>query len=143
MKITATLSDAFLDGEYDTEFAADWGYLTSQEQAVIAEFMHNIGNGYALRGKNKPSWVYDDYETIPGTSGYEAENYWHYHCGPTWNNAPFKSQTIDLKFNPGGMQSNECIHYAKVSSTEIVIVGYSRNHIPFLKSEDTLNPFFN
>ncbi|WP_225371497.1 hypothetical protein [Klebsiella pneumoniae] len=142
MKITATFSDAFLEGDYDTEFATDWKFLTPEEQAVIAEFMHDVGNGYALRGKNKPSWVYDDYGTIPGTNGYMAENYWHYHCGPTWNSAPFKSQTIDLKFNPGGMQSGECIHYAKISSDSIVIVGYSRKHIPFLKSEDSNNPFF-
>lgn len=142
MKITATLSDAFLNGTSNIEFITDWQFLTLEEQTVIAEFMHDIGNGYALRGKNKPSWVDDDHDTIPGTEGYEAENYWHYHCGPSWYPGIFRGQTLDLKFNPGGMHSDECIHYAKTSEQTITIVGYSRKHIPFLKSDNKRNPLF-
>ncbi|EEZ9010101.1 hypothetical protein C2D52_002889, partial [Escherichia coli O57:H16] len=67
---------------------------------------------------------------------------WHYHCGPTWYPNTFKNYTINLNFNPGGMHSNECIHYAK-NDNEIVIVGFSREHIPFLSSDGNNNPLFN
>ncbi len=50
---------------------------------------------------------------IPGSDNYEQENYWHYHCGPTWYPNTFKNYTINLNFNPSGRHSNECIHYAK------------------------------
>ncbi|MEN3751666.1 hypothetical protein ABC733_00085 [Mangrovibacter sp. SLW1] len=131
MKIIATLADSFMNGSSDDLFATDWPFLTVTERRNIAEFMVYLGRDYALKGKNKPSWVDDYHNTIPGTDDYERLNYWHYHCGPTWNVNTFRSQTINLKFNPGGMHSSECIHYVRESDTSIVIVGYSRNHIPF------------
>lgn len=142
MKITATLSDSFLLGQYDTEFATDWPFLDADEQQTIAQFMHDVGNDFALRGKNKPSWVNDDHEKIPGTDDYERQKYWHYHCGPSWYQSTFRGQTLNLKFNPNGMHSLECIHYVRESDDRITIVGYSKNHIPFLTSDDPRNPFF-
>lgn len=124
------------------EFATDWPQLNQNEQGVIANFMISLAKGEPLKGKNKPSWVTDDFEKLSGTDAYEQENYWHYHCGPTWYSATFKGQTVDLKFNPGGMHSEECIHYYKKSDDHIVIVGYSKKHIPFLKPDNPDNPFF-
>lgn len=142
MKITAILSDSFLAGKTSTKFATDWVHLSSPEKAVIAQFMVDVGEGKSLVGKNKPSWVDDNHEKIPGTDGYEQESYWHYHCGPGWNTYTFKGYTVDLAFNPNGKASQECIHYFKKSISEIVIVGYSRVHIPFLVSDWGPNPFF-
>lgn len=142
MKITATLSDEFLLGEYETNFATDWPFLNPKEQKVIAEFIYAVGNSEPLKGKNKPSWVDDNYEKITGTDGYEEGCYWHYHCGPGWRPSTFKGLTIDLKFNPNGMHSDECIHYIKHNESSITIVGYSRKHIPYLLSDYGNSPFF-
>ncbi|WP_225182172.1 hypothetical protein [Pectobacterium aroidearum] len=142
MKITATFSHLFLQGDGNTPFAVDGPFLTEEERLTIAEFMKDLGEGKPLRGKNKPSWVNDDHEDIPGSEAYKDLNYWHYHCGTTWNEATFKGMTIDLKFNPNGMHSNECIHYIKESDSKITIVGYSREHVPFLSPNDKRNPFF-
>ncbi|MCP1438021.1 hypothetical protein J3D56_001457 [Erwinia persicina] len=142
MKIQATLSDEFNPGSLDEPFSTDWIYLTPDEQRTIARFAIDIGEGRALKGKNKPSWVNDNYEKIAGSDGYEEQNYWHYHCGPTWYEETFKGLTVDLRFNPNGMASDECIHYIKKSDTQITIIGYSRRHIPFLASDWGENPFF-
>ena len=103
--------------------------------------MEDVANGRSLVGKNKPSWVDDNHEKIPGTDNYEQQNYWHYHCGPTWYPNTFKNHTVNLKFNPSGKHSNECIHYAK-DGDKIIVVGYSREHIPFLPSDYNDNPLF-
>ncbi|WP_210506806.1 hypothetical protein [Pantoea ananatis] len=142
MKIKATLSDEFNPGFLDKQFSTDWIHLTPDEKKVIAQFAVDLGEGKALKGKNKPSWVDDNFEKISGSDGYEQENYWHYHCGPTWYESTFKGMTVDLKFNPNGMASDQCIHYIKNSDDKITIVGYSRQHIPFLPSDWGDNPFF-
>ncbi|SLK13589.1 hypothetical protein SAMN03159434_1105 [Enterobacter sp. NFR05] len=141
MKFITRISNSFLTGTSNIPFATDGPNLTDQELKVIQDFLEDVANGRSLVGKNKPSWVDDNYDKIPGSDNYEQENYWHYHCGPTWYPNTFKNHTVDLKFNPGGKHSNECIHYAK-DGDEIVIVGYSRDHIPFLSSDYNDNPLF-
>ncbi|AUO58626.1 TPA: hypothetical protein IF963_001152 [Escherichia coli] len=142
MKFNIRISNSFLHGESNTPFAVDGPFLTDDEIKIIQRFLEDVANGRALVGKNKPSWVDDNHDKIPGSDNYEQENYWHYHCGPTWYPNTFKNYTINLNFNPGGMHSNECIHYAK-NDNEIVIVGFSREHIPFLSSDGNNNPLFN
>ncbi|MDJ0030355.1 hypothetical protein [Pantoea ananatis] len=142
MKITAILSPEFIAGNNKTTFAVDWIHLTHDEKKVIADFMKHVGEGVPLKGKNKPSWVNDDFEKLYGTDGYEQQNYWHYHCGPGWKLNTFRTMTIDLAFNPSGMHSYECIHYIKHSQNSITIVGYSRDHKPFPNSDFGKSPFF-
>lgn len=141
MRFITRISNGFLTGTSNIPFAVDGPHLTDDEIKVIQNFLEDVANGRSLVGKNKPSWVDDNHDKIPGSDNYEQENYWHYHCGPTWRPHTFKNRTVDLKFNPGGKHSNECIHYAK-DGNEIVIVGYSRDHIPFLPSDYNDNPLF-
>ncbi|ROU17788.1 hypothetical protein EB837_02920 [Kluyvera ascorbata] len=141
MKFKPWVAESFRTGASNTPFAVDGTHLTDDELQVIQNFMEDVANGRTLVGKNKPSWVDDNHNKIPGSDNYEQENYWHYHCGPTWRPNTFKNRTVDLKFNPGGKHSTECIHYAK-DGNEIVIVGYSRVHIPFLPSDYNDNPLF-
>lgn len=143
MAFKGTLSGYFLDGENNTDFCTDWNFLTTEEKRNIINFVKEIAEKEYVKGKNKESWVDDYHQEIYGADGYKEENYWHYHCGPTWSKAPFKSMTKCLFFNPGGAASQQCIHYyPSEESNEIIIVGYSRNHIPFLLPDDPNNKFF-
>lgn len=143
MAITGIISQAFRDGDNNTKFSTDWKHLTEDERDAILDFIDEISEKEYIKGKNKESWLDDDREKIPDTDGYEEDKYWHYHCGPTWRYHTFKSMTRCLYFNPGGMASPECIHYYHLSPDQIMIVGFSRDHDPFLKSEDPRNLFYN
>lgn len=140
--ITATLSGFFREGANNSDFCTDWPFLSESEQKKIAQFVVDLGEGKSLIGKNKPSHVDDNYDKIEGADGYEENGYWHYHSGLSWFPHTFKCYTVRLAFNPGGKASRECIHYYKKGADEIVIVGYSKNHIPFMLADDPLNPFF-
>ncbi|HHL1593982.1 hypothetical protein [Klebsiella quasipneumoniae] len=144
MAFKGTLSGYFRDGENDTEFCTDWKFLTKEEKTEIINFIKEIAEKEFITGKNKESWVDDNHQDIPGADGYRDENYWHYHCGPDWAGGRLKSMTKCLFFNPGGMASQQCIHYYPLENeeNEIVIIGYSRNHIPFLLPDDPNNKFF-
>ena len=141
MKFSVRISDGFIQGTSNIPFAIDGQHLTDNELEIIQKFLEDVINGRSLVGKNKPSWVDDNYDKIPGSDNYEQENYWHYHCGPSWKDYTFKNHTVDLNFNPSGKHSKECIHYSKFDD-EIVIVGFSRDHIPFLSSDNGNNPLF-
>ena len=80
MKFNIRISNSFLHGESNTPFAVDGPFLTDDEIKIIQRFLENVANGRALVGKNKPSWVDDNHDKIPGSDNYEQENYWHYHC---------------------------------------------------------------
>ncbi|MCA6941322.1 hypothetical protein LF927_09010 [Pectobacterium polaris] len=142
MSIKGILSEGFLDGGNNTPFSVDWRHLTEDEQDLILSFLKEINIQEDVIGKNKESWLTDQRQKIPLTDGYEAECYWHYHSGPTWDHNSFRNRTRCLVFNPGGKASPECIHYYPVSSDEIIIVGFSRDHIPFIPSDVPNNPFF-
>ncbi|KAF6685042.1 hypothetical protein [Pantoea sp. EKM20T] len=144
MGLKGTLSGHFLEGENDTLFCTDWRYLTPDEKISILTFIKDIDEQTHVIGKNKESWLDDDRDEILGAEGYKDENYWHYHCGPGWYHNTFRCMTKCLYFNPGGKASHECIHYYPVpeENGKIVVVGYSRIHIPFLRSDDPRNPFF-
>ncbi|HHT0060528.1 TPA: hypothetical protein ACTXAJ_003382 [Raoultella planticola] len=141
MKFKTSVATGFITGESNIPFAVDGPNLTDDELKVIQSFLEDVANGRSLVGKNKPSWVDDNHDKIPGSDNYEQQNYWHYHCGPTWYPHTFKNHTVNLKFNPGGKHSNECIHYAK-DGDKIIVVGFSREHIPFLPSDYNNNPLF-
>ncbi|EKP1132995.1 TPA: hypothetical protein ACYEOW_001175 [Raoultella terrigena] len=140
--IIATLSASFREGTNNSSFCTDWPFLTNDEQRKIAQLVVDLGAGTSLVGKNKPSHVYDDFGKIKGSDGYEECGYWHYHCGITWIPHTYKCHTIALRFNPDGMASDECIHYYKEDEDKIVIVGYSKQHSPFMLSDVPGNPFF-
>lgn len=141
MKFIPRISHGFRTGKSDVPFAVDGPQLTDLELEVIQQFLEDVANGRSLAGKNKPSWVDDNFNKLPNSDNYEQQNYWHYHCGPTWKHYTFKNRTVDLAFNPGGKHSSECIHYSK-NGNEILIVGYSRIHVPFQASDLNDNPLF-
>ncbi|MBQ4781240.1 hypothetical protein F9U38_12050 [Pectobacterium versatile] len=144
MGFNGRISGFFRDGDNNTEFCTDWKFLTADEKTNILEFIKEISTKEYINGKNKESWVDDNHHDIQGAEGYKEENYWHYHCGPKWFQTKLKSITKCMHFNPDGLSSYECIHYYPSSETknEIIIVGYSRNHIPFLLPSDPDNAFF-
>ncbi|PIJ42822.1 hypothetical protein [Tatumella sp. OPLPL6] len=137
-----TLSESFLDGHNDTAFSTDWRNLTDDERKIIADFIVEIRDNEYVDGKNKQSWLSDSGKTMPYSTGYQRENYWHYHSGPSWDNRGAYDFTKCMYANVKGRGSKECIHYYPVSNSEIIIVGFSRDHIPFIPSDDPSNPFF-
>lgn len=142
---TVSLDEAFQFGNENTDYFVDFPHLSDAQKVTLATFMGKVLRGEDLRGKNKPSWLDDDCNKIPGTDGYEENNYWHYHCGPGYSDKARFGMTINLVFNANGDSSSEVIHYAKVSSDEIMIVGFSPTHLPFPSSDDisVYNPLFN
>lgn len=141
MKFNIRISNSFLNGESNTPFAVDGPFLTDDEIKIIQRFLEDVANGRALVGKNKPSWVDDNHDKIPGSDNYEQENYWHYHCGPTWYPNTFKNYTINLNFNPGGMHSNECIHYAKMIMKLSLLDFQENTYLSFHQMETTIRFF--
>jgi len=144
-----SLSASFRDGDIAGPFFYDYFTIPESDRLrvheVIRDFRARVMIGAALRGKNKPSWEDDGGATLPHTEGYQELNYWHYHCGPSWKSSPYFSPTYGLQRNIYGDTSAEVIHYRKVLDAagdvaEIVIVGYSPEHIPFLPSDDPHQP---
>lgn len=145
-QITVQLSDAFKRGRLDTPLFKDIQTMIEQqaedELERIFQFMQDVANNIPLRGKNKPSWLDDNLNSIPNTSFYEDNNIWHYHCGPYANSTNWSPMT-ELKLNLNGETSNAVIHYQKISDKHIFILAYSPQHIPFPRESDIPNPLLN
>ncbi|MCU8005505.1 hypothetical protein [Shewanella sp. SM96] len=134
------LDHAFETGDENDQFQ-DIPNMNDQALNALASFMQKVVAGEPLPGKNKPSWLNDDLDTIPYTKLYEQYSYWHYHCGPDYPQSNF-SMTHNLSLNLNGATSPAVIHYIKNSHTEITITGYSPVHIPFPVSDLNTNPLF-
>ena len=107
--------------------------------------MEKVEEGSPLPGKNKESWLDDNLNVIPGTEAYRDAEYWHYHCGPTTSSSKNFSMTFELRRNLDGVRSAEVIHYKKYedeAETEVVILAFSPEHLPFPSPKDPLNPLF-
>lgn len=141
-KFNVRLDEPFQKGSLDEEFFTDLPKMNQEQKQALAKFISHVTNGQSLPGKNKPSYLNDSLEKIPGTSAYEEGNYWHYHCGPGYNSSSNFSMTFDLGINLNGSTSSEVIHYIKENRDSILIVGYSPKHIPFPNSDDGTNPLF-
>lgn len=138
------LNPAFQTGTLNDGVFVDFSYLDSDQMNALVSFMTNVGQGKPLPGKNKPSWQDDSGQTIPFCQSYEQDNFWHYHCGPTYSPRNGYSLTHDLGLNVFGLTSAEVIHYRKEGDDKVIIEGFMRTHTPFPKSNDPNkeNPLF-
>lgn len=133
------LSEEFKKGRLDTPFFKDIQAMDEDELKILFQFIQDISAGKSLRGKNKPSWLNDNLDTLPNTEFYEQHEIWHYHCGP-YPESTRLNQMSHLKFNLNGETSSAVIHYQKVSENHIFILAYSPQHEPFPKESDIPNP---
>lgn len=135
------LSEAFKTGNLNSELFRDIPQMSNAELMQLYQFMSDVANGVALKGKNKPSWKDDNMADLPDTQFYKEAKLWHYHCGDSSEN-PNKIYTavLNLEKNLKGQPSAEAIHYQKLSKEHIFIIAYSPKHQPFPKATAMLNP---
>lgn len=136
-----SLDDGFIEGNANDSSFKDFRFLNDQELLALTTFLRKVSECEPIPGKNKESWLDDNLNVIPGTHDYQDKNYWHYHCGPNYSSSSNYSFTHNLNRNIFGITSPEIIHYQKFDS-EIVIVGFSPNHVPFPRADDETNPLF-
>ena len=140
-----TLDPDFIAGTTINKFFVDLRHLSPEQKKALASFMEKVEEGLPLPGKNKESWLDDNLNVIPGTEAYRDAEYWHYHCGPTTSSSKNFSMTFELRRNLDGVRSAEVIHYKKYedeAETEVVILAFSPEHLPFPSPKDPLNPLF-
>ena len=141
------LNPAFETGQLgakDDDVFVDFPYLDSEQLRALTTFMTHVGQGKPWPGKNKPSWLDNNCNTISNCESYEADNFWHYHCGPNYASHSNYSFTYDLGLNLYGLTSAEVIHYRKEGEQKVIIEGFMKIHEPFPKSNDPKeeNPLF-
>ena len=137
----------FLNGEHQSAFAVDEKHLSDAEREALLLFIHYVVNSKEHDGSNKQSGKafgheFDDKKT---QRLYREQNAWHYHCGPSYNlQADYQPTDWYLPENNLGKESPEVIHYSlkqlALGTKPVSIMGFSRNHIPFLSSSDPNNP---
>ncbi|MBE4590642.1 hypothetical protein [Vibrio navarrensis] len=138
--IKVSLHPDFEFGSTDTRSFKDYPKLTPEEELSVVSFMNKVTNGDPLIGKNKPSWEYDSGDRIPNREYFEEHKFWHYHSGPSYpSHFTISKMTIALAKNVDGIPSPEVIHYRKLPD-EIVITGYSPEHVPFPNPYNPMNP---
>ncbi|OOF40845.1 hypothetical protein BKK47_02765 [Rodentibacter mrazii] len=135
-------SEAFRSGTANNRQFVDMPFLSKAQKNLIFVFARDVMLDKALVGKNKPSWLDDNLDEIPNTENYQANHFWHYHCGEFDPGAKVRRLTYQLQLNLEGLTSAAVLHYRKVSQEEITIVGFSPIHIPFPKEDDPDNPLF-
>lgn len=140
MKVNVSLD--FKNGQTNNSKFIDLPFMSNEQKTLLFVFMKAVKSDEALMGKNKPSWLDDNLDEIPHTENYQANRFWHYHCGEFDPNAKIRSLTYQLKLNLEGLTSSAIIHYRKVSPEEITVVGFSPIHIPFPYEDDPDNPLF-
>lgn len=136
------VSDYFRNGQTCNQKFIDMPFMSNAQKELLFAFMKAVKADDALMGKNKPSWLDDHLDEIPNTENYQANRFWHYHCGEFPPEAKIRSLTYQLKLNLDGLTSAAIIHYRKVSPDEITIVGFSPIHTPFPYEDDPDNPLF-
>jgi hypothetical protein len=130
----------FAEGKVDRPTLTDLGFMSDDEVALLLSWLSDIVAGNNHVGKNKPSWLANGF-FIPGTELYRDNDIWHYHCGPYLRqDGPPKRWTDNtLALNNNGKHSAQVYHYSKQSDT-IIVLGYSRQHIPFPVAASKKNP---
>lgn len=133
------LHDKFLDGTRNDDDHVDHQHLSPEEEDALADFTYCITQHEDLDGKNKESWTDKNGAPIDAPT-YEKHKLWHYHCGPYDSEGSIKTH-YTLPQNLKGATSAAAIHYIKYPQEQIVLViGFSRIHNPFPKSESRSNP---
>ncbi len=113
--------------------------MTDPEKMRLALWIADILGGAEHEGLNKPSWI-NDGKVIKAAHSYQKNNVWHYHCGPYTKVPPNHKMTDSvLSENNNGKPSSEIYHYAKHQDV-IIVLGFSRTHIPFPAADSKTNP---
>lgn len=136
------ISEAFATGETNNAKFIDLPFMSKAQKELLFAFVRDVRADKPLMGKNKPSWLDDNLDEIPRTEHYQANRFWHYHCGEFDPHAKIRSLTYQLKLNLEGLTSPAIFHYRRVSPQEITLVGFSPIHIPFPYQDDPENPLF-
>lgn len=116
--------------------------MSELQRELLFAFIRDVRADKGIMGKNKPSWLDDNLDEIPNTENYQANRFWHYHCGEFDPNVKIRALTYQLKLNLDGLTSAAILHYRKVSNEEVTVVGFSPIHIPFPYEDDPDNPLF-
>ncbi len=138
------LAEDFSGGSVNTPEFVDLPYMQPVHVVALRDFISKVAKGEPLVGKNKPSWLDDNLNELSNTESYKANDYWHYHCGPSYSQGAVKSMTYNLGLNLDGLTSAEVIHYQKNGDGSVLVVGFSPNHVPFPRSDSPHyeNPLF-
>jgi|SRR5471030_606078 len=136
------LHPRFEFGTTDKASVTDMPFMTDDEKLRLALWMNGILDGEEHEGLNKPSWT-NGGQVIPKTQAYQDNNVWHYHCGP-YTSAYANHRMTDslLSENNQGKSSPEIYHYAKQQDV-IIVLGFSRSHLPFPDATSKTNPIRN
>lgn len=136
------IAEDFRNGSANDDFFIDMPNMSESQLKALAVFIGKVQRREPLSGKNKQSWLDNNYKKLPKTDGYEEGDYWHYHCGPSYSSSSVKGMTYNLNVNLHGVTSSEVIHYQKICDGTVFIVGFSPKHLPFPASDDPKNPLF-
>ncbi|MBA2675562.1 hypothetical protein [Ramlibacter sp.] len=136
----------FADGSLDGPFLVDLMNMGDDEDDALAAWLSDLSQGNTHQGRNKPSWLLNQ-DGSPRAGTYHSNKIWHYHCGPAFKaNAAATLTAADLPHNENGLTSGTCIHYSKLATPmlaerrDLTVLGYSREHAPFLRDDDRSNP---
>lgn len=136
----------FANGSLDGPFLVDLMNMGEDEDDALAAWLSDLSQGNMHPGRNKPSWLWNQ-DGSPKRGTYYRNEIWHYHCGPVFRpNGAATPTAASLPHNENGLTSATCIHYSKLvkpmqaEQREITILGYSRDHAPFLRDDDRSNP---
>lgn len=136
------LHPKFEHGNSDTEILTDFPFMDRNEKIRLAHWVHKIVQGEPHEGMNKPSWL-NDGRMIPSAQDYMKNNVWHYHCGPyEGSSGTYYATENTLDENISGKRSSQIYHYTKQKEI-IIVLGYSRQHIPFPIGNSKSNPLRN
>ncbi len=131
----------FFSGSRDSQFHVDIPKLTADEYARLEAFIDFVLDAEDLSGRNKPSYTDENGKPIYSAILYSHTNAWHYHSGPYSRIHGTVKTPPHLPENLKGASSAEIVHYIKDESNKtIILIGYSREHIPFPKSDSRSNP---
>lgn len=136
------VSESFKKGKTNNAKFIDLPFMSELQRELLFAFIRDVRADKGIMGKNKPSWLDDNLDEIPNTENYQANRFWHYHCGEFDPNAKIRALTYQLKLNLDGLTSSAILHYRKVSNEEVTVVGFSPIHIPFPYEDDPDNPLF-
>jgi len=104
LKIKVVISPAFSKGNLDGDDFRDAPNFREKDILHLTTFVDAVEAGTPLQGKNKPSWLNDDFEEIQYTESYKEDNYWHYHGVEKSDTRKVNAFTYDLGINLNGLQ---------------------------------------
>ncbi|MDK2126233.1 hypothetical protein [Parachitinimonas caeni] len=131
---------SFFDGDRDDQQHVDMKKLSDAEIDTLMLFQNSVLERTNLKGRNKESHTDEHGNAIGSALSYAQCCVWHYHAGP-YQNGVQNDTTPDLPVNLKGCGSAAIIHYIKdIPNRRIIVIGYSREHIPFPQANSRNNP---